>query len=330
VNGETEKDRDKKDLTVVPDGIAEALGHVTGVVFNIQRYSIHDGPGIRTTVFMKGCPLRCMWCQNPESQAFKPELFFNKEKCTGCGQCAAVCPEKAVEILEGKAVTDRSVCTACGLCVEGCPAEAREIMGKSMTADEVVEEVMKDEVFYRTSGGGVTLSGGEPFAQADFSASILSLCKAKGVHTAIETCGYARWEIAEKVLPFVDLVLFDLKQMSGVEHLKLTGAPNSLILQNLKRIRHERHIPVLLRIPVIPGYNDSSENIRATSRFVAHELDPSMQVHLIPYHRLGVSKTEQLEMPCVQTSIAPPDEEDVLHLKELMEMEGLKKVIIGG
>jgi pyruvate formate lyase activating enzyme len=309
---------------------AEISGGLTGVVFNIQRYSIHDGPGIRTTVFMKGCPLRCVWCQNPESQASRPQLFFNRERCTGCGQCAAVCPEKAVEILEGKAVTDRGLCTACGLCVEGCPVEAREIMGKFMTAAEVVEEVMKDEVFYRTSGGGVTLSGGEPFAQPDFSASILSLCKEKGIHTAIETCGYARWEVAERVLPFVDLVLFDLKQMSGVEHLKLTGAPNSLILQNLKRIWHEKHIPILLRIPVIPGCNDSPENIRATARFVAGELDPSMQVHLIPYHRLGVSKTEQLEMASLQTSIEPPDEEDLAHLKEAMEAEGLKKVVVGG
>ncbi len=301
-----------------------------GAVFNIQRYSIHDGPGIRTTVFLKGCPLACLWCQNPESQSMKPEIFYNTERCVGCGRCIAVCPAKAIEMGDAKVVTDRGACTGCGSCVEACPEEARELMGKYMTVEEVVEEVMKDDIFYQRSGGGVTISGGEPFAQPRFTADILKRCKARGAHTAIETCGYAPWDRMEQVLQHTDLVLFDLKHMDPVEHKKLTGVPNDLILENARRIWHERHIPLWIRVPVIPGYNDSRENIDTLAGFVVNELSPFIQINLLPYHRLGESKVQQLERPGAPLSADPPDEAYMEALKEIVESRGLKKVFIGG
>ncbi|HVN96091.1 MAG TPA: glycyl-radical enzyme activating protein [Syntrophorhabdaceae bacterium] len=310
--------------------VASEDGDIKGVVFNIQRYSIHDGPGIRTTVFLKGCPLSCVWCQNPESQALKPELFYNRERCVGCGRCIAVCPVNAIEMGEGKVHTDRNLCTACGHCVDVCPEEAREVMGKVMTAKEVVGEVMKDAIFYKNSGGGVTISGGDPFAQPAFSAAILKFSREEGIHTAIETCGLAPWITIEKILPYVDLVLYDMKHMNTAEHKRLTGVSNELILENAKRIFHEKHIPLVIRVPVVPGYNDSADNMDTLATFVVHELSPFLQIHLLPYHRLGESKIEQLERDQSPLNSAPPDEERMLSLKQIMEERGLKKVIIGG
>lgn len=301
-----------------------------GVVFNIQRYSIHDGPGIRTTVFLKGCPLSCLWCQNPESQSIKPEIFYNVERCVGCGKCIAVCPAKAIEMGDARVITDRNICTGCGSCVDACPEEARELMGKYMTVEEVVEEVMKDDIFYQRSGGGVTISGGEPFTQWKFSANILKHCKERSAHTAIETCGYAPWETMERVLQYTDLVLYDLKHMDPKEHMKLTGVSNELILENVRRIWHERHIPIWIRVPVVPGYNDSPANIDALAGFVVNELSPFLQIHLLPYHRLGESKVQQLEKSGPKLSADPPDEAHMQSLKEIVEARGLKKVFIGG
>jgi pyruvate formate lyase activating enzyme len=203
-------------------------------------------------------------------------------------------------------------------------------MGKYMTVEEVVEEVMKDAIFYQRSGGGVTLSGGEPFTQPVFSANILRLCKESSTHTAIETCGYAPWETMERVLQYTDLVLYDIKHMGPAEHKKLTGVPNGLILENARRIWHERHIPLWIRVPVIPGYNDSPANIDALAGFIVNELSPFLQVHLLPYHRLGESKVQQLERGNHPLSATPPDEEHMLSLKQIMEARGLKKVVIGG
>jgi pyruvate formate lyase activating enzyme len=301
-----------------------------GVVFNIQRYSIHDGPGIRTTIFLKGCPLSCLWCQNPESQSHKLEIFYNEEKCVGCGRCIAVCPEKAIKMLDnGKTATARKLCTGCGKCVEACPENAREHVGKFITVREAFDEAMKDEIFYKRSGGGVTLSGGDPFAQPEFSAGILKLCKEAGVHTAVDICGYTQWKIMEPIMPYVDLVLYDLKHMDSAEHRKLTGVPNNLILENIKKI-HKLNKTIFIRIPVIPGLNDSIQNIEATADFIVKELDPSVQVNILPFHRLGESKLVQLEKPFVRLTAEPPDENYMTHLKEVLEARGLKKVIIGG
>ncbi len=202
-----------------------------GIIFNIQHYSIHDGPGIRTTVFMKGCPLRCIWCQNPESQASPPEIFFNVETCTGCGKCVQACPNGAIEIIDGHSKTNRKLCSGSGKCAEVCPNEARSLMGRYVSAAEVFKEVDGDSIFYQRSGGGVTLSGGDPVAQPEFAISILKLCKNAGIHTAIETSGCAKWGTLKQILEYVDLVLYDFKQMDPIEHKKHTGVSNSLILE---------------------------------------------------------------------------------------------------
>ena len=300
-----------------------------GIIFNIQHYSIHDGPGIRTTVFLKGCPLRCLWCQNPESQAFHPELFHNKQLCTGCGRCVSECPEKAIEIHEDHSKTNRELCKGCGKCVDVCPQEARALMGRIVSADEVFKEVAKDAIFYQRSEGGVTLSGGEPLAQPEFAINILKLCKDAGIHTAMDTCGYAPWETIKRVLEYVDLVLYDLKHMDPIEHEKATGVSNRLILENTRRIYHESHASLMIRIPIIPGFNDSLKNIEATAAFILKELNSSIPIHLLPYHRLGESKYEQMEVSRDSLGIEAPSDEHLQTLKKILELKGLK-VSIGG
>ena len=292
---------------------------ITGVVFNIQHYSIHDGPGIRTTVFIKGCRLRCVWCQNPESQSFEPELFFNADKCTGCGLCVETCPEGAIEISQGHSKTDRTLCMSRGRCVEVCPNEARNLMGNYITTEEVFSDVIEDEIFYKNSGGGVTLSGGEPLASPEFTITLLKLLKKAGIHTALDTCGYAQWEIIQNVLNYVDLVLFDFKHMNPVEHQKYTGVSNEPILDNARRIHRELNIPMLARVPVVPGYNDSIENIEATAKFIANELGTSTHVHLLPYHRLGEAKYERLEETDKTVLIEPPGEQHISKLIKIFE-----------
>ena len=300
-----------------------------GIIFNIQRYSIHDGPGIRTTVFMKGCPLRCLWCQNPESHVFQPELFYNRERCAGCGRCVSACPAKAIKLQEGRSKTDRTLCRGCGTCVEPCLEGARALMGRIVSVEEVFAEVDKDAIFYERSGGGVTLSGGEPLAQPEFATNILKLCKNAGIHTAIDTCGHAPWEKIKRVLEYVDLVLYDLKHLDPAEHQKMTGRSNTLIVENLKRIFHEAHIPLMIRIPVIPAFNDTLETLERTAAFILKELDPSVPVHLLPYHRLGDSKWEQMERSHPSLGIAPPSDEYLEKVKKHLERRGLK-VAIGG
>ena len=300
-----------------------------GVIFNVQHYSIHDGPGIRTTVFMKGCALRCLWCQNPESQSTRPELFFDSEQCKGCGTCVQACPEGAIELYDGRSWTNRKLCMGAGKCAEVCPHEARNVMGRYVTAEEIFKQVAGDAIFYQRSGGGVTLSGGEPLAQPRFAMSLLKLCKDASIHTALDTCGYAPWDMVRQVLDYVDLVLYDFKHMDPVEHEKCTGVSNDLILDNARKIHHELSIPILARVPIIPGYNDSVENIEATARFIATELGNSIKVHLLPYHRLGETKYERLEKPGKSVSIEPPSEERMLGLKEIVESVGLTAYIGG-
>jgi pyruvate formate lyase activating enzyme len=301
---------------------------VTGVIFNIQRYSIHDGPGIRTTAFLKGCPLRCLWCQNPESQSMRPEIFFVSESCQGCGACAEACPRGAIEVVEGLARTDRAVCVGCGECTAVCPNEARNLMGRNSTAQEVFEELAADDIFYQRSGGGVTLSGGEPLAQPRFAREVLRLCKEASLHTALDTCGCAPWETVRQVLEYVDLVLYDLKHMDTGQHKRYTGVPNEVILENARRV-HGLGIPMLARVPVIPGYNDAVENMTATALFISTELGDSTGVHLLPYHRLGEAKHERMEQTNKSLGAVPPTDEEMEELREVFESFGLE-VHLGG
>ncbi len=255
-----------------------------GLIFNIQRFSIHDGPGIRTVVFLKGCPLRCLWCHNPEGQFFKKEMVLWDDRCIGCETCRKVCPDSAVENPEN--------CTFCGKCVEECPAGAREIAGKEMTVEEVMTEIKKDMVFYEESSGGVTFSGGEPLFQRNFLISLLKRCKEEGISTAIETCGYSSWDVLLSVIKYTDLFLFDLKLMDEELHKKFTGVSNLIIIENLVKLS-SNHKNIIIRIPVVPGINDSIENIDKTSEFVSSL--GIKEVHLLPFHKGGVEKYRRLK-----------------------------------
>ncbi len=305
------------------------LNDEAGYVFDIQHFSIHDGPGIRTTVFLSGCSLRCRWCQNPESYHLRPRLSFCAEKCTKCMACLPACPEKAVSFENGVIRNNRELCTACGACIPVCPAEARSIIGREYTAEEVLKDVESDRVFYEGSGGGVTLSGGEVLFQPVFSTAVLKLCRENNLSTAVETTGNAAWQTVRDVLENTDLVLYDLKHMNSAEHKKGTGAGNERILENLKKIPKELNIPVIVRIPVIPGFNDSEENIRNSAGFILNELGPETPVNLLPYHRFGVGKWEQLEMSGPVFETEPPEDEAMQRLKEIFEKNNLN-VQIGG
>ena len=300
-----------------------------GQIFNIQGFSIHDGPGIRSTVFLKGCPLRCDWCQNPESQRTQAEILFLADKCDGCGKCVAACPAGAISLIGGSVLTDRGRCGAQGACVTACAAGARELIGRTTTADDIVAEVMKDSAFYAGSGGGVTLSGGEPLFHPTFAAEILRLCKVAGLHTTLDTCGYATWPKALRVLQHVDLVLYDFKHMDSEQHLRGTGVPNELILDNARRIYHELRIPIFARVPVLPGFNDSDENMSATARFIATELHSSVPVHLIGFHRFGDGKRARLEREPMSLSLTYPDQAKLQHIQEIFASCDLQTVIGG-
>jgi len=288
-----------------------------GTVFNIQHYSIHDGPGIRTSVFLKGCPLACLWCQNPESNSVRPQIMYNRDTCTGCLGCIGACPQNAIRQDSDKVITDRALCTGCGECTASCPSKSRTIMGKTMTSDEVYREAAKDVLFYRNSGGGVTITGGEVLFQPLFAREILRKCMESNIHTAIETCGYADWRAFSMILPYVDLVIYDIKHMDSTMHMKGTGVGNERILENLTRISREMSIPIIVRTPIIPGYNDTEENAHLMAAFLRENVRTLIEVNLLPYHNLGEGKKSQLEEELTFKSHAP----------EAGEMENLRNII---
>ncbi len=302
----------------------------TGRIFNIQRYSIHDGFGIRTLVFLKGCPLACHWCANPESQKISPELGFIAAKCVGSdicgGPCVKACPEEAATLdEEGKPVIDRRGCNNCGGCADACYYGSLQLVGRDMDIDEVMAEVEKDRAFYRRSGGGVTIGGGEPLMQFEFTTELLKAAQDLYLHTAIETCGYAPWTHFEIVLRHVDLLQIDLKHMDPEKHKSLTGKTNELIIENLKRVLSVKESEdVIIRIPVIPGCNDSVENITQSAMFVAEQ--GFKQIELISYHRLGVSKYTQYGMAYPIGEAEPPPETEIQALRDIVEAFGLKEV----
>lgn len=301
----------------------QELRAVTGTIFNIQHYCIHDGPGIRTNVFVKGCPLRCLWCANPESQKSTPQLMYRADKCVGCGACVSVCPKGAVTLLPGgKAANDRTLCNGCGACVSACRPAAREIMGRTVTAGEVFDEVAGDKLFYGADGG-LTVTGGEALAHPRFVAALLQLCKNAGIKTAVETCGFASWEIMKPVLALCDTVLYDQKQMDSDLHRQYTGQGNELILENLQRINDELDCDIWVRIPTIPGYNDSVENLSAVGKFVSEKLPHCSQVHLLPFHKMGEGKNEQLENEHTGFSSEVPADTYMEQLREIIRGCGL-------
>ena len=299
---------------------------VKGLVFNIQRYSIQDGPGIRTTVFLKGCPLRCLWCSNPESQNPRPEIAHRDSVCDGCGRCVEVCPLHAIS-LAGKTITiDRALCTNCGECVEACAPGALKMFGEEMSAAQVFREVKRDVDFFRESGGGVTVSGGEPLSQPDFVAALFNLCREDGIHTCIETCGLASAAALEKVLKYTSLVLFDIKLTDPTAHRQWTGQPNDKILRNLG-IVIKKGIPVIIRVPLIPGVNDSEEELEKIAALAASL--KARRVDLLPYHKFGMGKYQQLDRKYSLEALNTQPDAQVQKARQLVASFGLDCEVVG-
>ncbi len=299
-------------------------------VFNIQKYSIHDGNGIRTTLFFKGCPLSCQWCHNPESQRYPVELLYYHERCTYCGTCVEVCPQKA-SVWDGRRVkVDRSKCTACGICADECLAGAREIAGKTYTVDELVQEAAKDQMFYEESGGGVTLSGGEVMCQdMDFIETLCKKLSRRGYSIDIDTCGYAPYENFARILPYVDVFLYDIKLMDPEKHKKFVGVDNHQILQNLIQLNRDG-AKINIRIPVIQGVNAEDSFIKEVIRFLQENQIRTVGVNLLPYHNTGKSKYANLDRGYAEELYKVPPTEQMERFRQMFQMSGFQNIKIGG
>ena len=265
--------------------------HKRGTVFNIQRFSTSDGTGIRTTVFLKGCPLKCVWCHNPESHSASPQNFYRAELCISCGICAEVCERKAHSFVDNEHILNRSICNACGCCAENCPANALELCGEIKAVEEIIETALRDKQFYEQSGGGITFSGGEPLMQYDFLLELLKSAKEQGLHTAIETSGYSEKDLL-RLNEYTDLWLFDIKLFDEEDHKKYTGVSNEIIFKNL-RLLDEAGANIILRCPIIPDINFKKEHFESIGK-LATDLKNVKEIHLEPYHPLGISKSEQI------------------------------------
>jgi len=304
------------------------LEDAKGLVYDIQRFAIHDGPGIRTLVYMKGCPIRCLWCSTPQSQKMAPEILHIELRCKKCGRCVEVCPLQVITLSEEEDwKINRELCTDCGQCVDVCLNQALELVGKYTAVEELFREVNKDSPFYRRSNGGVTVGGGEPTMQFDFVTAFLKRCKQHYIHTAIETCGYVKWEHLEKLLEYVDLVHFDIKHMDALVHRELTGVSNELILENARRVSTIR--PTIIRIPVVPGCNDSDDNISATARFATELGENLKRIELLPYHKFGTQTYGRLGRKYELIDIEPPSDDHMKRLKEIIESCGVRAQIGG-
>lgn len=306
------------------DSIANA--EEKGIVFDIQRFSIYDGHGIRTLVFLKGCPLSCKWCANPESQSTKPQIGFFEEKCAFCLQCVSVCPNG--EQFKTNHKIDWEKCEGCLKCVETCLYDARVPYGKTMTVSEVTDIVKRDMTFYKKSSGGVTLGGGEATFQPAFAENVLKSCQEAGIHTALETCGFTSWEKFSKIIRYVDLLLFDIKHMNTNIHKKFTGVGNEIILENAKNAS-EYVKEMVVRLPLIPDFNDNRKNIEDMGRFISENMPKVKQIDILPYHSTGESKNTRIGKEYTFKHESIIDDAKIQECKEILEAAGLQ-VSIGG
>lgn len=300
-------------------------------VSNIQKYSIHDGKGIRTTIFFKGCPLHCRWCHNPETQSYQKQLSILNEKCISCGNCL-VCPLGAVKGNSDQIFTDIDQCNACGTCIEECYLNLREINGISYTVDQLVEICEKDKAFYEQSGGGITLSGGEVCTmEPNFILDFMKKLQRKGYRVNLDTCGYVPFDVLEQFIPYTDTFLYDMKCMDSSLHKEMTGVGNELILQNLVQLsRQKKNAKIWIRLPIIGNVNNTSENIEQVICFLKQQQISYEQIHLLPYHNTGDGKYDRFAMQYDRGAFYTPDDTELEVLRNLFTEAGITQVIIGG
>jgi pyruvate formate lyase activating enzyme len=300
----------------------------TGIVFDIKRYAIHDGPGIRTTLFLKGCPLNCPWCHNPEGRNGKPEFMWWVEKCIGCRDCQDACAKAAISFSGESLLLDKAKCDLCGACTDVCPSEALKLVGEEMTVAQVLKVIEKDRAFYDQSGGGVTLSGGEPLLQPDFAHSLLAACKEKGIHTAVDTCGQVDSDVLMRISEHVDLFLYDVKLIDEEKHETFTGVSNQLILENLRKLS-EIGKRIIVRLPIVPGVNDDGKDIQEVGEFVS-SLGGVKEINVLPYHKGGVEKSRRLNRSEDQLyKKSPPSAEALNRVERKLKSFGFR-VQVGG